>query len=245
MSLSLCSSCGLAGIFLSWLLDSSADSDRFQLFITTTNTFWYLPQHSACLSAASWSRTVLRVLFNEEDKGWISRDRPAGLNHWSNNNNNNNLGQSPALLSVEQKGSVAISWSRIPDPCGSTESERVRVTVSSKPPSWRNKHISPPTIYLPDPQKPWTRVQRRPADLTVSQQTGSISPESREIKKINTHTYPPVWVHQSEFLPQFSKDGSVCLPEWMDGALSIQNTLLWINIIRHQCWMFFIWWILS
>lgn len=47
----------------------------------------------------------------------------------------------------------------------------------------------------------------------------------------HTHacTYPSVWAHQCEFLQQLAKDGSVCFPEWMDGALSTQNTSLWIR----------------
>lgn len=48
------------------------------------------------------------------------------------------------------------------------------------------------------------------------------------------HTYPSVWAHQCEFLQQFAKDRSVCFPEWMDGALSIQNTSLWLrNSLNH------------
>lgn len=43
-------------------------------------------------------------------------------------------------------------------------------------------------------------------------------------KEIKCETYPSVWGDQSELLLEFSKDGFVRLPEWMNGALqSKQN----------------------
>lgn len=173
---------------------------------------------------------VLGLLFNHEDGGCISlsllliRISEATRSETSTESESEDRESDPPC---RKRG---FSGPPLPIKSINKQSHRNFLSILKKP-AHLTSNSSPARTSETLDQGPKTS---RPNHLTADWDYNQSDPaESKQIQKW-THTYPSVRVHQSDFLVQFSKDGSVCLPERMDGALPIQNTLLWINITLHH-----------